>query len=104
VSAPPGSLASVSDGMSYQWAKQSVTDSEPGEMVLESSLPVVFPKFDMHIYTSILTTNLLKATIMEYYIPTDLHPSLPLSVTRNHFTSLLVTRIQEEKRRKLEEV
>ncbi|GJV79384.1 hypothetical protein Tco_1515254 [Tanacetum coccineum] len=46
-------------------------------MAPESLLPMVFSKFDMHIYTSTLTTKELKVTITEYCIPTDLHPSLP---------------------------
>ncbi|GJT35301.1 hypothetical protein Tco_0925720 [Tanacetum coccineum] len=38
---------------------------------------MVLPKFDMHIYTSILTAKELKEAIAEYCIPTDLHPHLP---------------------------
>ncbi|GJR47970.1 hypothetical protein Tco_1316073 [Tanacetum coccineum] len=51
--------------------------SEPGEMAPESSQAVVLPKFDMHVYTSILTAKELKEAITEYCIPTDLHPRLP---------------------------
>ncbi|GKD45103.1 hypothetical protein Tco_1269748 [Tanacetum coccineum] len=55
----------------------SMSGSEPGEMAPESSQAVVFPKFDMHIYTSILTDGELKDAVFEYYIPVDLHPRLP---------------------------
>ncbi|GJS55827.1 hypothetical protein Tco_0629189 [Tanacetum coccineum] len=50
---------------------------EPKEMAPESSQVVVISKFDMHIHTSTLTTKELKEAIMEYCIPTDLHPRLP---------------------------
>nr|GEW26808.1 reverse transcriptase domain-containing protein [Tanacetum cinerariifolium] len=43
----------------------------------ESSRVVVIPKFDMHIYTSELTSTELKDDINEYCIPIDLHPCLP---------------------------
>nr|GEY31462.1 transposase (putative), gypsy type [Tanacetum cinerariifolium] len=46
-------------------------------MASESSRAVVMPKFDMHTYTSILTTKELKEVITEYCISTDLHPRLP---------------------------
>nr|GEV83061.1 reverse transcriptase domain-containing protein [Tanacetum cinerariifolium] len=50
---------------------------EPGEMAPESSRAVVVLKFDMHIYTSKLTSTELKDAIDEYCIPVDLHPRLP---------------------------
>ncbi|GJZ52022.1 putative ribonuclease H-like domain-containing protein [Tanacetum coccineum] len=62
---------------SYVNVKRMPLWVEPGEMAPESSQAVVLPKFDMHIYTSILTTKELKEVIMEYCIPTDLHPRLP---------------------------
>ncbi|GKC71479.1 hypothetical protein Tco_1117362 [Tanacetum coccineum] len=55
----------------------SMSGSEPGEMAPESSQAVVFPKFDMHIHTSILTAEELKDVVSEYCIPVDLHPRLP---------------------------
>nr|GEV82625.1 putative UPF0481 protein At3g02645 [Tanacetum cinerariifolium] len=48
-----------------------------GEMAPTSSKVVVFPKFDMYVYTSELTSSKLKATVADYLIPTDLHPRLP---------------------------
>ncbi|GJU26008.1 ribonuclease H-like domain-containing protein [Tanacetum coccineum] len=51
--------------------------SKPGEMAPESSKPMVFPKFDMHIYTSELTSSELKTAVTEYNIPMDLHLHLP---------------------------
>ncbi|GJW32063.1 hypothetical protein Tco_0052095 [Tanacetum coccineum] len=54
-----------------------MSGSEPGEMAPESSQVVVMPKFNMHVYTSTLTTKELKEAIMEYCIPTHLHPRLP---------------------------
>ncbi|GKA63875.1 hypothetical protein Tco_0763481 [Tanacetum coccineum] len=58
--------------------------SEPGEMALESSKPVVILKFDMHIYTSTLTLEGLNHAIKEFCIPLDLHPRLPsLDLTMN---------------------
>ncbi|GJR98187.1 hypothetical protein Tco_0270361 [Tanacetum coccineum] len=54
-----------------------MSGSEPGEMAPESSKVVVLPKFDMHIYTSELTSSELKAAVEEYCIPLDLHPRLP---------------------------
>ncbi|GJS10881.1 RNA polymerase beta'' subunit [Tanacetum coccineum] len=50
---------------------------KPGEMALESSQAVVMPKFDMHIYTSTLTTKELKEADTEYCILAYLHPRLP---------------------------
>ncbi|GKE24177.1 hypothetical protein Tco_1435689, partial [Tanacetum coccineum] len=46
-------------------------------MVPGSSKAVVLPKFDMHVYTSVLTSSELKAAIADYLIPVDLHPRLP---------------------------
>ncbi|GJT23750.1 hypothetical protein Tco_0893687 [Tanacetum coccineum] len=46
-------------------------------MALKSSRVVVLPKFDMHIYTSDLTSSELKEVVEEYCIPLDLHPRLP---------------------------
>ncbi|GJZ03686.1 hypothetical protein Tco_0536961 [Tanacetum coccineum] len=54
-----------------------MSGSEPGEMASESLKVVVFPKFDMHIYTLELTLSELKTTVNEYCIPLDLHPHLP---------------------------
>ncbi|GJS27244.1 gypsy type transposase [Tanacetum coccineum] len=54
-----------------------MSGSEPGEMAPESSKAVVLPKFDMHIYTSELTSEELKTAVNEYCIPMDLHPRLP---------------------------
>ncbi|GJZ88751.1 hypothetical protein Tco_0660533 [Tanacetum coccineum] len=51
-----------------------MSGSEPGEMAPESSRAVVLPKFDMHIYTSELTSSELKTAVEEYCIPLDLHP------------------------------
>ncbi|GJT09136.1 hypothetical protein Tco_0843598 [Tanacetum coccineum] len=51
--------------------------SEPGGMASESSQAVVLPKFNMHVYTSILSSQELKEAITEYCIPVDLHPHLP---------------------------
>ncbi|GKA40795.1 hypothetical protein Tco_0733388 [Tanacetum coccineum] len=45
----------------------------------ESSQAVVMPKFDMHTYTSTLTSKELKDAITEYCILMDLHPRLPPS-------------------------
>ncbi|GJT44228.1 hypothetical protein Tco_0952943 [Tanacetum coccineum] len=42
-----------------------MSGSEPGEMAPESSKAVVFPKFDMHIYTSELTSSELKTAVNE---------------------------------------
>ncbi|GKB96587.1 reverse transcriptase domain-containing protein [Tanacetum coccineum] len=54
-----------------------MSGNKPREMALERSQVVVMPKFDMHIYTTELTTSELKEAITEYCIPTDLHPRLP---------------------------
>nr|GEV91929.1 hypothetical protein [Tanacetum cinerariifolium] len=54
-----------------------ISSSEPSEMAPKSSRAVVVPKFDMHIYTSELTSTELKDAISEYCIPIDLHPRLP---------------------------
>ncbi|GKB36737.1 hypothetical protein Tco_0881679 [Tanacetum coccineum] len=53
--------------------------SEPEEMALERSKPVVISKFDMHIYTSTLTLKELNQAIKEFFIPMDLRPRLPPS-------------------------
>ncbi|GJY88914.1 hypothetical protein Tco_0503542, partial [Tanacetum coccineum] len=53
-----------------------MSGSEPGEMALKSSQTVVLPKFDMHIYTSEVTSKELTETVTEYCIPADLHPRL----------------------------
>ncbi|GKA40301.1 hypothetical protein Tco_0732894 [Tanacetum coccineum] len=54
-----------------------MSGSEPGEMAPVGSKVVVLPKFDMHIYTSELTSSELKKVVDEYCIPLDLHPRLP---------------------------
>nr|GEW13437.1 transposase (putative), gypsy type [Tanacetum cinerariifolium] len=54
-----------------------ISPSGAGEMAPTSSKAVVFPKFDMYVYTSELTSSELKATVADYLIPTDLHPRLP---------------------------
>ncbi|GKE48949.1 hypothetical protein Tco_1480207 [Tanacetum coccineum] len=54
-----------------------MSGSEPGEMAPESLKVVVFPKFDMHIYTPELTSSELGKAIEEYDIPLDLHPCIP---------------------------
>ncbi|GKC82052.1 hypothetical protein Tco_1137769 [Tanacetum coccineum] len=65
-----------------------MSGSEPGEMAPESLKVVVFPKFDMHIYTSELTSSELGKAIEEYDIPLDLHPHLPpLGMTMNKLPS-----------------
>ncbi|GJT88514.1 hypothetical protein Tco_1070231 [Tanacetum coccineum] len=46
-------------------------------MAPESSQAVVLPKFDMHVYTSILSSKEFKEAITKYCIPVDLHPHLP---------------------------
>nr|GEV24594.1 hypothetical protein [Tanacetum cinerariifolium] len=61
------------------WAFTGMSGNNPGRMAPESSKVVVLPKFDMHIYTSELTSEELKTAIIEYCIPTDLHPRLPHS-------------------------
>ncbi|GJT75340.1 hypothetical protein Tco_1042065 [Tanacetum coccineum] len=59
------------------WAFEGMSGSEPGEMAPKSSKAVVLPKFDMHVYTSELTSSELKSVIEEYSIPMNLHPRLP---------------------------
>nr|GEY86267.1 hypothetical protein [Tanacetum cinerariifolium] len=54
-----------------------MSGSGAGEMALTSSKAVVFTKFDMHVYTSELTSSELEATVADYLIPMDLHPRLP---------------------------
>ncbi|GKC71011.1 hypothetical protein Tco_1116894 [Tanacetum coccineum] len=39
----------------------------------------VVPKFDMHVYTSVLTSDEVKNLVAEYAIPLDLHPCVPPS-------------------------
>ncbi|GJY50572.1 hypothetical protein Tco_0441419 [Tanacetum coccineum] len=39
----------------------------------------VVPKFDMHVYTSVLTSDEVKSLVAEYAIPSDLHPCVPPS-------------------------
>nr|GEV98425.1 hypothetical protein [Tanacetum cinerariifolium] len=56
-----------------------MSGSEPGEMASKSSKVVVFPKFDMYIYTFELTSSELRKAVEEYDIPSDLHPRLPPS-------------------------
>ncbi|GJQ96315.1 kinase-like domain-containing protein [Tanacetum coccineum] len=46
-----------------------MSGSEPGEMAPKGSRAVVIPKFDMHIYTSKLTSTESKEAIDEYCIP-----------------------------------
>nr|GFA77435.1 hypothetical protein [Tanacetum cinerariifolium] len=36
-------------------------------------------KFDMHVYTSVLTFDEVKNLVDEYVIPSDLHPCVPPS-------------------------
>ncbi|GJT09498.1 hypothetical protein Tco_0856540 [Tanacetum coccineum] len=40
---------------------------------------VVILKFDMHVYTSVLTSDEVKSLVVEYTIPSDLHPCGPPS-------------------------
>ncbi|GJT57890.1 hypothetical protein Tco_0992944 [Tanacetum coccineum] len=48
--------------------------------------PVV-PKFDMHIYTSVLTADEVNSLVQEYAIPLDLRPSVPPStLTMNNLS------------------
>nr|GEZ52848.1 hypothetical protein [Tanacetum cinerariifolium] len=54
-----------------------MSGSGAGEMALTSSKAVVFPKFDMHVYTSELTSSELEAAAVDYLIPMDLHPRMP---------------------------
>nr|GEW49408.1 hypothetical protein [Tanacetum cinerariifolium] len=54
-----------------------MSGSGAGEMAPTSSKAVVFPKFDMHFYTSELTSSELEAAVADYLIPMDLHPRLP---------------------------
>ncbi|GJU14897.1 hypothetical protein Tco_1142863, partial [Tanacetum coccineum] len=70
-------------------------------MAPESSRVVVLPKFDMHIYTSELTSSELKEAIDEYCIPLDLHPRLPpLGMTMNRLPSryigLYIEQLEQE--------
>nr|GEU58840.1 hypothetical protein [Tanacetum cinerariifolium] len=54
-----------------------ILPSGAGEIAPTSSKAVVFPKFDMHVYTSELTSSELEAAVADYLIPLDLHPHLP---------------------------
>nr|GEY70936.1 hypothetical protein [Tanacetum cinerariifolium] len=54
-----------------------MSGSGAGEMAPTSSKAVVLPKFDMHVYTSELTSSELEAAVADYLIPMDLHPRLP---------------------------
>nr|GEZ47793.1 hypothetical protein [Tanacetum cinerariifolium] len=56
-----------------------MSGSGAGEMAPTSLKAVVFPKFDMHVYTSELTSSELEAIVVDYLIPIDLHPRLPPS-------------------------
>ncbi|GKC92687.1 hypothetical protein Tco_1158129 [Tanacetum coccineum] len=39
----------------------------------------IVQKFDMHVYTSVLTSDKVKSLVAEYAIPSDLHPCVPPS-------------------------
>nr|GEW01137.1 hypothetical protein [Tanacetum cinerariifolium] len=54
-----------------------MSGSGASEIAPTSSKVVVFPKFDMHVYTSELTSSELEAVVADYLIPLDLHPRLP---------------------------
>nr|GEU36172.1 hypothetical protein [Tanacetum cinerariifolium] len=54
-----------------------MSGSRAGEMAPTSSKAVVFPKFDMHVYTSELTSSELETEVADYLIPMDFHPRLP---------------------------
>nr|GEW56640.1 hypothetical protein [Tanacetum cinerariifolium] len=54
-----------------------MSGSGAGEMAPTSSKVMVFPKFDMHVYTFELTSSKLEAAVTDYLIPMDLHPRLP---------------------------
>nr|GEU91095.1 hypothetical protein [Tanacetum cinerariifolium] len=43
---------------------------------------VVVSKFDMHVYTSVLTSDEVKNIVAEYATPLDLHPCVPPSMNR----------------------
>nr|GEV59823.1 transposase (putative), gypsy type [Tanacetum cinerariifolium] len=48
----------------------------------------VVPKFDMHVYTSVLTSDEVKSLVAEYVIPIDLHPCVPPSgLTMNRLSA-----------------
>ncbi|GJY10620.1 hypothetical protein Tco_0378805, partial [Tanacetum coccineum] len=77
------------------------THCEPGEMAPESSQAVVFPKFDMHIYTLILTIGELKEPILRgqripfstFFLAVIKHfgvhvsQLVPMAVNRGHWFS-----------------
>ncbi|GJZ96747.1 hypothetical protein Tco_0669081 [Tanacetum coccineum] len=49
---------------------------------------VVVPKFDMHVYTFVLTSDEVKNLVAEYAIPLDLHPCFPPSgLTMNRLSA-----------------
>ncbi|GJW54070.1 hypothetical protein Tco_0098155 [Tanacetum coccineum] len=56
---------------------RGMSSSKPDEMASESSKAVVFPKFDMHIYTFELSSSELRNAVEDYSISLDLHPHLP---------------------------
>ncbi|GJT63340.1 hypothetical protein Tco_1006873 [Tanacetum coccineum] len=45
----------------------------------QSAGDAVVPKFDMHIYPSVLTSDEVNSLVVEYAIPLDLHPCFPPS-------------------------
>ncbi|GJT80852.1 hypothetical protein Tco_1055194 [Tanacetum coccineum] len=45
----------------------------------QSASDAVVPKFDMHIYPSVMTLDKVKNLVAEYAIPLDLHPCVPPS-------------------------
>nr|GEX76635.1 hypothetical protein [Tanacetum cinerariifolium] len=48
----------------------------------------VVPKFDMHVYTSVLTFDEVKSLVSEYVIPIDLHPCVPpFGLTMNRLSA-----------------
>nr|GEY17812.1 hypothetical protein [Tanacetum cinerariifolium] len=81
-----------------------MSESEPGEMAPESSHAMVLLKFDVHVYTSILTTKELKEAIIEYCIPTDLHPRLPppdltMNKLSSKYTGIYIEQLKQGGRR-----
>nr|GEV52974.1 hypothetical protein [Tanacetum cinerariifolium] len=67
---------------------EGMSGSEPDEMAPESSKVVVLPEFDMHIYTSELTSSELTTAIEEYGIPMDLRSRLSFpGMTMNRLSS-----------------
>nr|GFC35421.1 hypothetical protein [Tanacetum cinerariifolium] len=48
----------------------------------------VVPKFDMHIYTLVLTADEVKSLVEEYVVPLDQHPCVPPSgLTMNRLSA-----------------